>query len=135
MGLASVVMLASCAKDITADEATKIAGEWKADLTSYKKMSTTVKNSKGESESNETTDATAVALAAVASRTASQLVINGASSDSNAKFKADGTALEVSYKSKDGDSIYKTNADGLATYLKVTSSDGSWVETVTTWSK
>ena len=132
LGLASVAMLASCAKDISAEEAKKIASEWNASLNDYKGVTTTVKDSDGKTQTSSSNEY--VPAAALVSRSASQAAIAAAAEDTNSKFKADGTALEFSYKNEDGDCLYKTNADGLATYLKVTTKDG-WVETVTTWTK
>ena len=57
-----------------------------------------------------------------------------AAADTSATFKADGNALEVSYKDGSDSVVYKTNAEGLTVYSKTTSADG-WSEVSYTWYK
>lgn len=138
MGLACLSMLASCAKTVTADEAKKIASNWKVDeaAQTYKKGTVKSKDSKGN-ESTNNYDLTndigkgAVKLLIVASAAA----VSTAASIDGVNFKADGTALEFTYKDEDGTTEYKTNEFGLPVFTKTTASDGSWSQATYTWSK
>ena len=139
MGLAAVTMLASCAKDVTAEEAVKIATDnWsvqKANAAGYTKVH--VVNKYSDSSKDEEHDATGVALTLVIDTlvVVDLAAVAAASVVEGVHFKADGSALEFSYKDKDGVTFeYKVNGVGLPTFVKESSSSG-WSSSSYTWSK
>ena len=138
MGLACLSMLASCASNITADEAVKIAGNWNIEeaAKTYTKGTAVTEDSKGNKSTNNYSLDNAVGKTAVALLiAASAAAVGAAASVEGTQFKADGTALEFTYKD-DSESIeYKTNGYGLPTFTKTTASDGSWSKATYTWSK
>ena len=138
MGLACLSMLASCASTVSADEAKKIAGNWKIEEAAkvYTKGSAVTEDNKGNKNTVEySLESTLGEIAVAALIAASAVAVNAAAIVDGTQFKADGTALEFSYKDDSATYEYKTNAYGLPTYTKTTANDGSWSKATYTWSK
>ena len=136
MGLAAMTMLASCAKNVTPEEAAKIANGWSVSAASaYKSYTLVTKDSKGNTSTTEDKHAITVKATIAALLAANVVAVNAAAaSGAEGQFKADGNALEFSYKA-DGESfLYKTNAEGITVYSKTTTADG-WSEASYTWYK
>ena len=136
MGLACMTMLASCAKTVTAEEAAKIANGWtvSAATSAYKGYKLVTKNSDGSTSTTEDKNAITVAATITTMVAANIVVVNAAAAATDSTFKADGNALELSYKDSDGNYVYKTNAEGLTVYSKAVTGS-SWSELSYTWYK
>ena len=139
LGLASITMLASCAKDITKEEALEIAKTYSiisANAAGFTKVK--VANKYSDASKNEEHEATGAALTAVITALVpiDIAAVNAAAAVEGTKFKADGKDLEFEYKEKDNSAtyVYKINSYGLTTYIKTTASEG-WSETSYTWYK
>ncbi len=138
LGLASVAMLASCAKSVTPEEAVKIASEnWsveKAKAAGFKKAH--VVNKFSDSSKDEEHDASGIAMDVLIDTLVplNLIAVTGAAVLEGTAFKADGAAIEFTYKDKDGSYEYKVNGYGLTTYMKTTTADG-WSSSTYTWSK
>ena len=138
LALASVTLLAGCAKSITADEAKKIADGYSVSKALEAKFTKChVVNKYSDSSKNEEHDATATAFAVLISTLPelNKAMVYFAAGTAGASFKADGNNLEINFKSEDSESIYKISDLGLTQYSKVTEKDGSWSESVYTWTK
>lgn len=137
LGLACVSMLASCGKEVTAQEAKEIANaNWtssKVSEANYASVKILTQSSSGDKD--ETTF-TGIALTALllSNRTLNLTAVNLASENSGT-FKSYGTALEFTYSSDGISHYYKTNEVGLTVYEKTTQSDSSWTSSTYTWSK
>jgi len=137
LGLASVTMLASCAKSVPPEEAVKIASDnWSIDKAKAAYTKVHVVNKYSDSSKDEEHDASGVALNVLIDTLVpiNLLAVTGAAALEGAAFKADGAAIEFTYKDKDGSYEYKVNAVGLTTYTKTTTADG-WLSSTYTWSK
>ena len=138
LGLASITMLASCAKSVTPEEAVKIASDnWsvdKAKAAGYTKVH--VVNKYSDSSKDEEHDASGVAMNLIIDTLVpiNLVAVTGAAALECTAFKADGAAIEFTYKDKDGSYEYKVNGVGLTTYTKTTTADG-WTSSTYTWSK
>ena len=137
LGVACAAMLASCASPISAEQAVKIADTYsvaKANAAGYSKAHLVVKNS--DSSKNSETDIKGLELTAAITLMVplNQTAVTAASIIEGTEFKADGNALEFTYKDGDTSYEYKINEYGLTTWTKV-SSGSNWETNSYTWYK
>lgn len=138
LALASVTLLAGCAKSVTADEAKKIADGYSASKALEAKFTKVhVVNKYSDASQNEEHDATGTALAILISAMPdlNKAMVYFAAGLEGTSFKADGNNLELNFKSEGSESVYKISDLGLTQYSKVTEKDGSWMESTYTWTK
>ena len=137
LALGAMTMLASCGKTVTAAEAQEIAAGWAVDgaVNVFKSVKTVMKDSKGNTEENVEDNATAINLALTAAITANKALVAGLKDAEGCTYKANGKALELSYKDADVTYVYKINEYGITTYSKTTKADGSWSEATITLTK
>ncbi len=137
LALGAMTMLASCGKTVTAAEAQEIAASWAIDgaVNVFKTVKTVSKDSKGNKEENVEDNATTINVALTAMITANKTLVAGLKDAEGCTYKANGKALELSYKDADKTYVYRINEYGITTYTKTTNSDGSWSEDTITLTK
>lgn len=136
---ASLCMLTSCAKEITSKEAMAIADSWKEESNydaaeaKFTKVVGVTKKSNGE-KSEDTKNISRDDIKSMIGM--AHFYVYDAAIVTYAKFKADGKAIEVSYKTDSDEFEMKTNAYGLITFMKeVDARNGSWTEITCKWSR
>jgi|GEM_PF-6953433 len=136
---ASLCMLTSCAKGITSEEAKAIADSWMeesnydAAAAKFTKVVVVTRKSDGD-KSEDTKNVSRDDIKNMIGE--AYFYVYGAATGGDVKYKADGKAIEFSYKTNYVEIEMKTNTYGLITFLKnVDVKNDSWTKYTCKWSR